>query len=696
MKHISPRNAGLICVLLAVLGVFAALAQSPAPEREYYKYYYKTKIPFSISTQKIAVIFEDGAIETQKQGVAGAEAAIARLAECRDAQGRVQVVELKPGLVKADVETVIQRATNQPGVRFATPVLVSQGGGRFVPNGDVIVRFAKDATDAEIAALNGEYGAVIDRKYDGMTPPNGRKTYLLRVPNPKHNNPLDVANRYCENPRVLWAEPDGYDLSARFSGVPNDPWFPRLPGEPNYNPSADPEKGCNFRNILANIEGHDIHACDAWDIQTGSGSNVVIAFMDDGCYLDHPDLHFWESPADGSHGFDFYNWNSNPPEPPNETYDGHGTAAAGIAAANTNNGVGVAGACWGAHIMALKVWQATMDGWMLASYYQLHNAFEYAVYQGAEVVACNWLTSPATVVTEAIEYAKTSGRNGKGCVVVFSAGNNESPICWPASLPEVIAVGGTDKCDRRWVGGVDDTSAYGAALDLVAPYRVWTTSVPDKGLYEWRQGTCFACPQVAGAAGLLIAEDPNLTASQIQAILQFSGKDHASDYDQQGNPNFDSNDTNGRDYYYGYGRLDVRKALEIAQEPRTQFNSLWDGVYMHKASFFHESGHLVLEGEIFEAVASINPQDPSIWVLKNDSGTAVARLDLFYGDLYLKGTWLESQTNLSLPANPLLVIRNSSQNPVAYIDTNGNLRVKGRVFLGKYPDRTNSQGMGKI
>jgi hypothetical protein len=199
-------------------------------------------------------------------------------------------------------------------------------------------------------------------------------------------------------------------------------------------------------------------------------------------------------------------------------------------------------------------------------------------------------------------------------------------------------------------------------------------------------GTSAACPHVAGAAALLIAQDSNLTANQVQAILEFSAQDHAA-------APVDPNDTDGRDYRYGYGRLNARKALELAQEPRTQSNGS-NG--LHKASFYNTSGHLVVEDMVMGPLDSpppdyLTPSVTDIWVLRNNTPEVIARLTST-GRLYVKTSWAEKQTSLTPPSGSPLVIRDNSSAPVAYIDLSGNLCVKGRIFMGNNPDRQSSQG----
>ena len=187
----------------------------------------------------------------------------------------------------------------------------------------------------------------------------------------------------------------------------------------------------------------------------------------------------------------------------------------------------------------------------------------------------------------------------------------------------------------------------------------------------------MATPHVAGVAGLLILKNSMLTANQIQAIIQFSSDDKGDA---------------GRDQLYGYGRLNAYNALTLATGPRVLFNGSSN---LHKGSFYNEDGHVVVEDKVIGSASSgqLTPSTSDVWVLRDNTTPTplvIARLTSA-GTLYLKGTWAEKQSSLSPPSGSPLVFRNSSSVVTAYIDLNGNLKVKGRIFMGNDPDR-DSQG----
>ncbi|HXV97403.1 MAG TPA: S8 family serine peptidase, partial [Anaerolineae bacterium] len=126
---------------------------------------------------------------------------------------------------------------------------------------------------------------------------------------------------------------------------------------------------------LKQAQDHDIDAPEAWDIHTGN-SSVIIAMIDTGVDLDHPDLAAKiTSGSEAGYNYIF------PGLPPNDD-NGHGTHVAGIAAALSNNDQGIAGVSWGARIMPIKVLSASGAG----SIADLSAAIRYAADHGARVI----------------------------------------------------------------------------------------------------------------------------------------------------------------------------------------------------------------------------------------------------------------------------------------------------------------------
>ncbi len=304
---------------------------------------------------------------------------------------------------------------------------------------------------------------------------------------------------------------------------------------------------------LWGIEGADIRAPAAWGVTHGSDT-ITVAVIDEGVDLDHPDLAVKMLP-----GYDATDGTSDGGATGD---DAHGTACAGIAAALTDNGTGVAGIAREAKILPVRVgYDDGSGGWVTQDSW-LADGIGWATANGADVLSNSWGGgSPATVITDAIAGAKTSGRGGLGAVVVFSAGNANGPVLYPATLASVLAVGALSPCDERKAPASCDGeywwgSNYGAELDLMAPgVHMYTTDIagtagydPGDHYYDFN-GTSSAAPVVAGVAGLLLGLDPTLTAAEVETQLLNTADDLLSP---------------GWDPETGFGRVNAFRALSEA------------------------------------------------------------------------------------------------------------------------------------
>jgi subtilisin family serine protease len=300
----------------------------------------------------------------------------------------------------------------------------------------------------------------------------------------------------------------------------------------------------------------DVNAPEAWAYTLGS-PGVLIAVLDDGVQLDHPDLA-----ANIAHpGMDF---TVDPPTigaAPQTAADRHGTSVAGIAAARGDNGVGISGVCPRCQILPVRV-IGRSDGATAA-------AFRYAVEQGADVITSSWgYTRPAGAdpASDAIAAAARGGRDGRGTVIVFGAPNENADFCRAphadvASLDSVLAVAVANH--RGEVGG----AGYGACLDLVAPAKprdagtLGVTTTDRTGLDGHTDGdyvatfggTSAAAPLVAGIAGLLLSLNPDLTREDVVRILE-----HTAEKIDPESAHYDSTGFSER---AGYGRVDAARAV---------------------------------------------------------------------------------------------------------------------------------------
>ena len=238
-----------------------------------------------------------------------------------------------------------------------------------------------------------------------------------------------------------------------------------------------------------------VEAPAAWEATRGSAS-VVVAVIDTGVDPTHPDLAGAVLP-----GFDFVNDDSNPADD-----NGHGTAAAGVIAARTNNAVGGAGVCWNCSIMPVKVLSA--EGWGSTS--AIASGILWAVAHGADVINLSLGgTGTTTALADAVAHAA-----GQGVIVIAAAGNNGNATrFYPAAYSDVISVAGTDSADHRY-----DWSNYGSWVQFAAPGC--NIAADAGGGYVNFCGTSSAAPIVSGIAGLAHTLEPELSKSTFVQALQ--------------------------------------------------------------------------------------------------------------------------------------------------------------------------------
>jgi subtilisin family serine protease len=232
----------------------------------------------------------------------------------------------------------------------------------------------------------------------------------------------------------------------------------------------------------------------AWDTTLGTAGTVV-AVLDTGIAAGHQDL------AGGlTGGWDFVNGDSNPADD-----HGHGTSTAGVAAARTNNGLGIAGACGACSIMPVKV----ADGAGYAFWSNLASGITWATDHGARVISMSIAgTSGGTTLSNAVQYA-----HDRGVVLVAAAGNaGNTTLQYPSAFGPVVSVAGSDSSDNRY-----GWSTYGSWVDVAAPGCNQATT--SSGGYSNFCGTSSATPLVAGVAAILASARPSASNTAIETAL---------------------------------------------------------------------------------------------------------------------------------------------------------------------------------
>lgn len=287
----------------------------------------------------------------------------------------------------------------------------------------------------------------------------------------------------------------------------------------------------------------------AWEISKGKES-IKVAVIDTGVQLDHPEFQ-----GKILKGYNVLNGSNNADDD-----NGHGTHVAGIIAAHINNNEGIAGMTANNPIIPIKGIGADGSG----SSFDIAKGIKWATDHGAKVINLSVGNyNPSEVLHDAIKYAYE-----KDVVMIAATGNdNTSQPSYPAAYPEVIGVSAIDGNKKRAT-----FSNYGQSLDVVAP----GVDIPSTYMnYEYAQlsGTSMACPHVTGLATLIRSVNPSLKNHQVMKIIKQSS-------DDLGSP--------GRDDYYGYGLINVSKALVLAKEGIVEQSTDTKPEPVRKKGFFEQ------------------------------------------------------------------------------------------------------------
>ncbi|MFB7641233.1 S8 family serine peptidase [Peribacillus butanolivorans] len=278
----------------------------------------------------------------------------------------------------------------------------------------------------------------------------------------------------------------------------------------------------------------------AWTKTMGS-KEMVVAIIDDGIDRNHEDLK-----GKIDHPYDAVRNRKNI-IPVGE----HGTHIAGIIAGSANNDLGGTGVAPNIKIMPINVFNGKY-----ADTADIIEAIHYAVQQGADIINMSLgETSYSEALNKAVQEAYS-----KGLLIVAATGNEGDmgksvQRVYPAAFSHVISVAATDSKDKR-----TSYSNYHSTVDIAAPGDYILSTLPNNR-YGWMSGTSMATPMVAGVAALIWSNEPKLTKYEVEYRLYDSALDLG---------------TKGKDIYYGNGRVNAKKALEMKTLTRPTVTAISD------------------------------------------------------------------------------------------------------------------------
>ncbi len=487
-----------------------------------------------------------------------------------------------------NLDAAMEEVRRRDDVDFASHVYGLEGDpdSRFYLTDQITIQFEPDVSDREIESLTVELGLVFVKEVPGL-----QRTYVFRVTAQAKENPIKISNRLQDSDKVLVSEPN-IVVRMQSQYVPDDTLF------------SDQWHLHHDGGISLAADSH-VHAVQAWDLERGQRS-VVVAVADDSVDLHHPDFQ-----GEGKivAPVDFADADFEPL--PGTADDNHGTACAGVAVAE-ENGSGVVGVAPGCALMPIRTSSDIDDDTIEA-------LFDWIMDNGTSVVSCSWSATDhyyrlSLRQRNAIHRAATLGRDGRGCVIVFAAANNNRPLNgtvdeqgWPNDWPsgpirwlngfatheDVIAVAASTSLGKKAA-----YSSWGDEISVCAPsnnagprtYPRVTAWLPGLGVvttdrggssgYSYSDytysfgGTSSSCPLVAGVAALVLSANPYLTAREVREILESTAdKIEDTDPDPQLEQSLGTYDANGHSQWFGYGKVNafvaVTEALaRAADEPQ--------------------------------------------------------------------------------------------------------------------------------
>ncbi len=506
MKHII-KHLLLSFPLLLVFGCTEELISPDDPENvktqslktkasdleEAYHYWYQGEtIPLTLNPEFVNLLLADPDISDAELMGLSREMHLVADKDSRD-KGLVKVRFVEKPSCLDEYNISVATIRKDPRIHGVYPYFERGGGADPIGTSNIFYLKLKGEGDYDpepMQQMAEKYDVKIVKEVPYMP-----DWYILSVEESNFENSIDATNCFYESGEFADVDP-----AFMFDFQPctvNDPYYSMQWGLNNTT----------YPDYDINVEG-------AWNLSTGSGTKIAI--VDGGIEFTHSDL---------SANISSLSYNALTGTIPSAQGDDHGTHVAGIAAAVVNNNAYIAGVAYNAKIMGIShdiIPTLTYSA-------ELASGITWAWQNGADVINCSWgdncgedqeLHGP--IIESAIINALTNGRNGRGSIMVFAAGNHAmdySSMNYPAIFDDrVLAVGAIDIFGYR-----ASISSYGIDLDVVAPGVNILSTLPGNtvGLMS---GTSMAAPHVSGLAALILSANPNLTREEVVRLIELTAK----------------------------------------------------------------------------------------------------------------------------------------------------------------------------
>lgn len=488
-----------------------------------YYWYHGKKISISPTDDKFFILY-NGKLDVKNIKASGTEKSVVLGLEkiANDTQAK----DYNWAILEDVCEKQIKELWEKGIITYSSPYYISSIGKNKIGISNLFyVKLRNEKDIEELKQFANEYKVEILGRNKKLP-----LWYTLACYDNSLGDALQMANEFYESGLFEVAEPDiMVDLCQKVLTTPNDQYYPSQ----------------------WNLHGYySINWENANSYSTGNGVNIGL--IDQGVEGLHPDLPIIST------AYDAYanTWYSG------GVYGEHGTACAGIIAAKKNNNIGIVGIAPSANVSSYS--DPLTERPNIAQ--NLASDLYMAIYS-SDVVSCSWggnsLTS--TMIEDVIDYHQNWGRNGKGTIIVFASGNEDTNVSFPANCNDnIIVVGAMNMQGHR-----ASFSNYGSELDVVAPgVNIPTTDLLGNSGYSSTNynlafdGTSAACPHVSAIAALILSINPNLTNSEVCDIIESTAR-KVGGYSY----NTITNRPNGTwNNQMGYGLVNAEAAVLAAQQ----------------------------------------------------------------------------------------------------------------------------------